>query len=154
MVRTFLSIPRENIKSAERTLSVWEFFVRIQRAASLQELSANLGYPRSGTAALIASLVKLGYLIHDRAARKHLSTARIVELGSWMRRSTVGEDRDRIVPKLHALPRKIERFGTLEKGSYPEVPLRLEYRQTRFGERFSATMERVQRLQRELDGAP
>jgi len=101
-------MPRENIKSAERTLRVFEYFARIERAASLQELSANLGYPRSSTAALIASLVELGYLSHDRAARKYLPTARVAELGAWVRRAMFGEDRDRIVPQLHALSRRID----------------------------------------------
>jgi len=49
--------------------------------------------------------------------------------------------------------RKLERFGILEKRSYPEVPPRVEYRLTRFGERFSALMESVATLQRELDAA-
>lgn len=47
--------------------------------------------------------------------------------------------------------RKLERFGILAKRSYPEVPPRVEYRLTRFGERFSALMDGVAALQRELD---
>lgn len=47
--------------------------------------------------------------------------------------------------------RKLERFGILAKRSYPEVPPRVEYRLTRFGERFSALMNGVEALQRELD---
>ncbi len=47
--------------------------------------------------------------------------------------------------------RKLERFGILAKRSYPEVPPRVEYRLTRFGERFSSLMDGVEALQRELD---
>lgn len=49
--------------------------------------------------------------------------------------------------------RKLERFGILAKRSYPEVPPRVEYRLTRFGERFTSLMEGVEGLQRELDAA-
>jgi len=47
--------------------------------------------------------------------------------------------------------RKLVRFGILEKRAYAEVPPRVEYRLTRFGERFSALMDGVERLQGELD---
>jgi DNA-binding HxlR family transcriptional regulator len=48
--------------------------------------------------------------------------------------------------------RKLVRFGILEKRSFPEVPPRVEYRLTSFGERFAAVMDGVERLQSELEG--
>lgn len=48
--------------------------------------------------------------------------------------------------------RKLVRFGILDKRSYPEVPPRVEYRLTTFGESFSALMDGVAQLQRRLDG--
>jgi DNA-binding HxlR family transcriptional regulator len=47
--------------------------------------------------------------------------------------------------------RKLVRFGILEKRAYAEVPPRVEYRLTRFGERFASLMDGVERLQGELD---
>ena len=62
----------------------------------------------------------------------------------------------------HALPglskkvlnerlRKLVRFGILEKQAYAELPPRVEYRLTGFGERFSGLMDGVAALQEELD---
>ena len=49
--------------------------------------------------------------------------------------------------------RKLVRFGILARRAYAEVPPRVEYRLTRFGERFSTLLDGVERLQRELDAA-
>src|SRR5688572_16879241 len=47
--------------------------------------------------------------------------------------------------------RKLVRFGVLEREAYPEVPPRVEYRLTPFGEKFAVLMDGVERLQRQLD---
>lgn len=47
--------------------------------------------------------------------------------------------------------RKLVRFGVLEREAYPEVPPRVEYHLTPFGEKFAGLMDGVERLQRELD---
>ncbi len=48
--------------------------------------------------------------------------------------------------------RKLQRFGIIAKRSYAEVPPRVEYRLTRFGEKFSGLMDGVEALQREIAG--
>jgi DNA-binding HxlR family transcriptional regulator len=61
----------------------------------------------------------------------------------------------------HALPglskkvlnerlRKLVRFGIVERHAYAELPPRVEYRLTAFGEKFSTLLDGVERLQREL----
>lgn len=48
--------------------------------------------------------------------------------------------------------RKMVGFGILEKVSYPEVPPRVEYKLTTFGEKFMEILDAVTELQREIDG--
>lgn len=46
---------------------------------------------------------------------------------------------------------KLMRFGIVEKQSYGEVPPRVEYRLTAFGQRLSSILDQVESLQAEFD---
>lgn len=46
---------------------------------------------------------------------------------------------------------KFLRFGVLERVQYPEIPPRVEYRFTPFGERFVSLIDAVRSLQDEID---
>lgn len=46
--------------------------------------------------------------------------------------------------------RKLVRYGILCKSSFPEVPPRVEYRLTPFGQRFTAILDQIDNLQSEL----
>ncbi|NUR21730.1 MAG: helix-turn-helix transcriptional regulator [Frateuria sp.] len=48
--------------------------------------------------------------------------------------------------------RKFVRYGVLSRHAYAELPPRVEYRLTPFGERFAVLVDGVDALQRELDG--
>jgi DNA-binding HxlR family transcriptional regulator len=49
--------------------------------------------------------------------------------------------------------RKLQRYGILEKRVYPEVPPRVEYRLTEFGQQFSLLLDGIERLQQSLESA-
>ncbi len=46
--------------------------------------------------------------------------------------------------------RKLVKFGILSKTVFPESPPRVEYQLTEFGSEFSAILDQVERLQREI----
>ena len=52
---------------------------------------------------------------------------------------------------LHERLSKLVRFGILEKQAYREVPPRVEYRLTPFGNRFCGVLDGIDALQREID---
>ncbi len=50
--------------------------------------------------------------------------------------------------------RKLVRFGIVERHAYAEVPPRVEYRLTAFGEKFSSLLDGVEQLQRDVERGP
>ena len=79
-------MPAEPIKSAERTLALFEQFAAKQQPMSINEIAAVMEMPQSSTSVLVKSLVTLGYLSHDIVRRTYYPTMRVVLLGTWMRR--------------------------------------------------------------------
>jgi DNA-binding HxlR family transcriptional regulator len=53
---------------------------------------------------------------------------------------------------LHERLAKMLRYGILHKATYPELPPRVEYRLTGFGERFVALLDEIDRLQADVSG--
>ncbi|HSW52641.1 MAG TPA: helix-turn-helix domain-containing protein [Sulfuricaulis sp.] len=47
--------------------------------------------------------------------------------------------------------RKLQKYGILDKKSFPEVPPRVEYALTPFGEKFSAVLDQIARLESDPD---
>lgn len=72
------------VKSARRVFEVLEHFDRTRAPLSLKDVCEQHGYPPSSGAAILKSLVLLGYLEYDKRSRTYLPTMRIAALGSWV----------------------------------------------------------------------
>jgi DNA-binding IclR family transcriptional regulator len=75
-----------SVKSAERTLALFELFALHQAPLTIGQIAQLLDIPQPSVSMLTRNLVKLGYIEHDRAARTYLPTIRIMLLGSWIHR--------------------------------------------------------------------
>lgn len=80
-----------SIKSAERTLALFELFSAHQRPLTVGEISKLLDIPQPSVTMLVRNLVALGYLEHNRFVRTYTPTLRIALLGSWIHQSFVND---------------------------------------------------------------
>lgn len=72
------------VKSAGRTLAVLEAFQVWKRRATARELTKKLDMPRSSTNALLASLVRLGYLTFEPENNTYYPSLKVGLLGDWL----------------------------------------------------------------------
>ena len=80
-----------SIKTAKRIFEVLEYFEDVKRPISLKEVSAKCDYPTSSAAALLKSMVVLGYLSYDSYNRTYLPTMRIAQMGGWLNTGLFGD---------------------------------------------------------------
>ncbi len=79
------------VKSARRAFDILEILEEERRPLGLSEIVALTGFPTSSTAALLKSLVSLGYLEYDRPRRSYVPTMRIAVLGQWVQHMLFGD---------------------------------------------------------------
>ena len=75
-----------SIKSAERTLALFELFSREQRPFTVGRVSEALAIPQASASMLLRNLADLGYLEYDRQSRTFAPSIRVALLGSWIDR--------------------------------------------------------------------
>ena len=80
-----------SIKTARRIFEVLEYFEDVKRPISLKEVSTKCDYPTSSAAALLKSMVVLGYLFYDSYNRTYLPTMRIAQMGEWLNTGLFGD---------------------------------------------------------------
>lgn len=73
-----------SIKSAERTIGLFELFSAEQRPLRVGEVADLLGMPQPSVTMLVRNLLALGYLEYDQECRTYIPTVRIALLGSWI----------------------------------------------------------------------
>jgi DNA-binding IclR family transcriptional regulator len=86
-----MSNDNATIKSARRTLQVFELFAELQRPATVSEIYRRLGLPQSSVSKLLRSFVKLGYMEYDSISRTFVPTLRMAILSGWVQDRWVGE---------------------------------------------------------------
>jgi len=92
------------VKSAGRTLEVFELFREVRRPLSTKEIAQRLGFPHSSTAALLSSLSSLQYLSYDRDFRVYFPTGRFAALGEWIvDYRVIGRKIAKLLEQLHHL---------------------------------------------------
>lgn len=77
---------KRSIKSAERTLALFELFSRQQAPFTVGETSQQLNIPQASASMLLRNLTDLGYLEYNRASRTFIPSIRVALLGSWIDR--------------------------------------------------------------------
>ncbi|MCP5280822.1 MAG: helix-turn-helix domain-containing protein [Rhodoferax sp.] len=85
-------MPQDVIKSVGRVFEILEYFEEVGRPLSLNELSTHFRYPTSSTAAMLKSMMHLGYLNYDAKSRTYMPTPRLAELGAWALDAFLHED--------------------------------------------------------------
>lgn len=119
-------IEGEGVKSARRTLEIFEFFAEHQRAANIIEIAEALGYPASSTAALLKTLAAFGYLEYDAKSRRWMPTTRISLVGGWIH-DQFFRDGD-LLDLMHELCRKTKSTVLLglQNGIYTQYIMRFD----------------------------
>lgn len=75
-----------SVKSAERTLALFELFADRERPLSVSEVARGLNIPMPSASMLLRNLEELGYLDYDRDTRRFSPTIRITLLGGLITR--------------------------------------------------------------------
>ena len=85
--------PHRKIKSAERTLALFELFSREQRPFTVGYIARTMGIPQPSVSMLLRNLQEQGYLEYDGRSRTFAPSIRVALLGAWVDRrfSQAGE---------------------------------------------------------------
>lgn len=72
------------VKSVRRVFAILENFDRERRPLTAKDIRGSLRLAPSSAAAILKSLVALGYLDYERGARTYFPTMRVAALGQWV----------------------------------------------------------------------
>lgn len=109
------------IKSAERTLRLFELFARRQERLTVTEIERGLAIPQPSASMLLSNLAALGYLDYDRFDRSYAPTVRAALLGGWIGPRLPGPQS--LASRLDDLHRSVGEyvFVGIQNGAYAQV---------------------------------
>ena len=73
------------VKQAAQVLEVLEYFAAVRQPATLAEISTTMGWPKSSTSNLLATLRTLGYLYEPGSRRGYYPTTKLSQLAEKIR---------------------------------------------------------------------
>lgn len=108
------------IKSAERTLALFELFTKRQRPLTVGRICAELNIPQASASMLLANLHELGYMSYDREARTFTPTIRVALLGSWINHRF--DQAGALTARLRNLQRRVDEtvFVGIQNGAHAQ----------------------------------
>ena len=111
------------IKSAERTVALFEFFSRQQRPLTVGRIAEGLAAPQPSVSMLLANLTALGHLSYDRVARTYAPTIRVALLGSWI--AQLFDEGGSVTARLKGLQDTVDEtvFMGIQNGAYGQYVL-------------------------------
>ena len=112
---------QRSIKSAERTLRLFELFARRQERLTVGEISRGLAIPQPSASMLLTNLTEMGYLEYDRFDRSYAPTIRVTLLGSWIGPRLGG--RQSLASRLDDLHRSLDEyiFVGIQNGAHAQI---------------------------------
>ena len=120
-LRSVPAMTQRSIKSAERTLRLFELFSRRQERLTVSEIARDLAIPQPSASMLLTNLAGLGYLEYDRFDRSYAPTIRVVLLGSWIGPRLGG--RQSLASRLDDLHRSVgeDIFVGIQNGAHVQI---------------------------------
>jgi IclR family KDG regulon transcriptional repressor len=121
MLRSGPAMTQRSIKSAERTLRLFELFSRRQERLTVSDVARGLDIPQPSASMLLTNLAALGYLEYDRFDRSYAPTIRVVLLGSWIGPRLGG--RQSLASRLDDLHSSVgeDIFVGIQNGAYAQI---------------------------------
>lgn len=108
------------VKSAERTLALFELFAECQSGLTIGHIANGLRAPQPSISILVKNLVKLGYLEHDASSRTYIPSIRVLLLGGWIERKL--KDNQSLIKCLDTVQRRVDEtsFIGIQNGIYAQ----------------------------------
>jgi DNA-binding IclR family transcriptional regulator len=112
-----------SVKSAERTLALFELFSLRQRPLTVGRIASELNMPQASVSMLLTNLRELGYVAYDPVRRTYTPTIRVALLGSWINRRF--DEAGSLTARLTELQNRIEEtvFLGIQNGPHGQYVL-------------------------------